>query len=798
MTIENPYPELIIGFVGNGSIDNPVVLQPNQSLNLTLAMHTQDVTIFDYDLVARLTANDGGDPIQDAIPINLHVHVPNVDLLLEEISSDPISLVKRYRLTNQGDPLTDIAITANLTGTGTVYLTPNMSHGYLQTGQSFEFEAVPVIEPGFVGVVGDIEASAAGETTALPIDLSLPPGYAVYLGEANNMSMEASAGDWYCTNRPVINNKITLPAGFRHEDVVSAQFRFVANPRPDARPHDVSIYVNNEPIGSLTNIIPRGLYTFPIDPTFLNEADGRPSVNYVKLVTRHMNGGHYVVANNMLISICLSSYREWVPAASQTQADDIVSGRSYLIPPPGLLDATILTPDEEQTLYAGVPTNITVQVVDDIGRPWSYAVTVQADNGNGGVILFDDGYHGDGAARDGVYGGSWTPVNSGPTTLTVEAASCSIAGNHQITVNVETLDHAVTVDHAVPVTGTSILNMTPLPQSVISGTDQTNVIWAYTLTGAEPDQATSLNLQLDDMQAGEMRQISNGTVISYTGVGGSGVIQLPPLFVAAPHLVAIAPDAQTANNDSTVTYDVTLYNPGTTAVTLTPHISGLPASWVRFAESVTLAADTQTTLPLSITIPDGAASSENAFAVIVETPTGGQDQASALLTVADLLDIAVTPTFAVVDSGEAISYTVTVTNLAGTTQTFALAVDGLDDSTVTLANTVTLAAASSQTLPLQVTAYESEGVHAFAVRATAVTNAATASADASLAVLGDYHVQASLAPTVMVGGRNTPLPYTLTVRNAGNLADLYTLSASVPAGWTYEFSANGTAVTNLT
>ena len=95
LTVENPYPELIIGFVGAGSVDEPLVLQAGETRNVQLAIHGQDVIRTDFDLVARLLVDDvTNDTIEDAIPIHIHVNIPNIDLLVEEIDSDPQTLVK--------------------------------------------------------------------------------------------------------------------------------------------------------------------------------------------------------------------------------------------------------------------------------------------------------------------------------------------------------------------------------------------------------------------------------------------------------------------------------------------------------------------------------------------------------------------------------------------------------------------------------------------------------------------------------------------------------------------------------
>ena len=77
-----------------------------------------------------------------------------------------------------------LALTAEVSGTGTVYLLPAMSHGRLGTGQSFEFEALPALETGFQAISGTISASAAGVVTSTAFSLSLPSGTSMYLGEA--------------------------------------------------------------------------------------------------------------------------------------------------------------------------------------------------------------------------------------------------------------------------------------------------------------------------------------------------------------------------------------------------------------------------------------------------------------------------------------------------------------------------------------------------------------------------------------------------------------------------------------
>lgn len=801
VSIENPYPELIVGFVDEGSADAPIVLQPGASRTVNLGIHAQDVVQRDFNLVARLTAADrDGAIIEDAVPVNVHVNIPDINFTLEEIGFDAQTLVRTFRLTNLGDPLTDFAVNAVVTGTGSLYLQPAMSHGYLGRNQSFTFEAIPAVDSGFQALTGVIQATAAGVMTYTNASISLPPGTGMYLGEASDVSMEAKTADWYCTNRPVINNRIVLPPGFRRADVVSADFYFnIRSTWTSVRPHDVDIFLNENQIGELVNLIPHGLYTFPIDPSFLNESLYAPSVNYIKLVTSHFNGGHYVVATDMMVSICLSGYREWVAATSQVEADSIVSNRSFLIPAPTMLDIDILEPSAGQTVYTGVPITIKARILDDVVQPLFFNVTVTADNGNGGLILYDDGVHGDGGYRDGVYANTWTPVNAGPTTLTFHAGSCTIAADAHLTLNVQAADFALDVRHHVPITGTAVLTSTasPTPQGTAVSPTETALDWAYTLNGVQPSQQIRFDVTLPGMQPGEIREVSSGTVISYTGPGGGGVIALPPLFVAAPHLVAVSPAAQTVNVGSTASYQVALYNPGPDTAVFTPTVAGLFPNWVQMAGNVTLAAGDQITIPLTIYVPETASIGAQPFAVVVTTATGGQDQAGASLLVVDALNVAVTPATATVFNSKTITYTLTVTNLETIARTYDLSVTGLDASAINLVDQVTVMAGSVVTLPLAITAYESHGPHTFAAQAVNQENGLSRQGDAAMTIVGDRRVQTALTPDTAVAGPGVPLTYTLTVTNSGDLADTYALQVSVPAGWTARLDANGTAVTEL-
>lgn len=803
VTLENPYPELIIGFVGEGSIDDPFVLEAGKSRTLQLVVHAQDVTQSDFDLVARLTADDKGAlPIQDAVPVYLNVHIPNIDFTLERTDFDAVTLVSIYQVTNHGDPLTDLAITKDVTGTGTIYLLPAMAHGYLGTGNSFTFSAYPAIDSGFTQVSGTILASAAGVITSTPILLGLPDGAGIYLGRAADTSMETSTADWYCTNRPVIENNLVLPPGFRRVEVTGADFYFSIDSEKswsNVRPHDVYLQLNENPLGELRDMIPHGLYTFPVDPNTLNEALFGPSVNTLRLETVHLNGGHYVVASDMMLFLCLNQYQEWVAASSQEEANSIVSSRDFLIPAATTLDVEILAPASGQQVVAGLESTVKARITSDLAQVIFYQVTAAADNGNGTILLYDDGEHNDGEYKDGVYANTWTPVNAGTTTLTVHAGSCSVAGEAQVEVEVANLSYAVEVTHQVSDEGVVVLeaNRTPALADLGAELAGTEIKWTYELTAGHTSQVNSLLLALPDMQAGEVRQVASGTVISYTGPGGASMLRLPPLYVTAQHLAALSPAGQTANLGGSAVYEVTLSNPGPAEETLMLAVAGLPESWIELAGSVKLGVGEEVMLPLTVTIPVDAALGDYAFTLVIETGSGGVDQAGGTLVVADLIQLGISPQLASVDTGGTVTYTISISNLEPEARTYDLLVTGLEGNVVELAESVPVEGLGNVSVPLRVTGHASHGYHPFSVLAAAEGALAQSKVDGVLNISGDRRVAAVLTPDEVVGGPGVTLVMTLTVTNNGMLSDTYSFEVDAPAGWTVELQANGRTVDKL-
>jgi uncharacterized membrane protein len=361
--------------------------------------------------------------------------------------------------------------------------------------------------------------------------------------------------------------------------------------------------------------------------------------------------------------------------------------------------------------------------------------------------------------------------------------------------------YQVGITHTLPISGVQVLDATFTRPFMPNGSAYT---WQYELLPGEPSQSTQFQAQLPNMQAGEARRISEQTTVRYTTLGGQGQIALPPLFVVAPHLIALRPGASTTSPGGITRYEVELLNPARTSETYTLTLTGLPESWHNLPVTVTLPADSLITLPLTLTISTSADLGNYDFVVGAATRFGGQDAAQANLHLIEPLRVEVTPAWLSADYGQTVTYTVRLTNLELVARTYTLKTAGLEGNRITLLPEITLQPGASFTTTLGVTARAPLGLHPFQVSASYSlpsplgAGAFRGQADALLNINGDVSLDVALSPALIIGGPATPLAFIVSITNTGTLSDTYALSAQLPAGWAGRFSANGWPVNSLT
>ncbi len=155
--------------------------------------------------------------------------------------------------------------------------------------------------------------------------------------------------------------------------------------------------------------------------------------------------------------------------------------------------------------------------------------------------------------------------------------------------------------------------------------------------------------------------------------------------------------------------------------------------------------------------------------------------------------------------GQLAAYTLTVNNPTNAAITYTLAVTGVAQSWVTLQSSVTVPAAGSVNVPLNLrsTLADLAGTYNFMV--TATSGGASGSVQGTMILAGTGSIgplsstnalgaSVLLTPTQQTGGQGTPATFTVQVTNAGNVADTYTLSATTPGGVTASFDQSSLAI----
>ncbi|MDW8029679.1 MAG: CARDB domain-containing protein, partial [Armatimonadota bacterium] len=207
--VDNPYEDAPAGLLGEGTFDEPARLSPGQRLAITFAAHFQDAQRNDYTFRIRVRTLDEPTEQVDEATVKIRVRPPDVRIRIVQIAEDPLTMVKTFRVTNEGtDPATDLTIDPQGLAAEQVGMQPLIQHAYLAPGQSIEFKIYPIL---------------------------LPPDF-----------------------RP-----------FTLSDVSSARLTFensVGSIFWNFRPFDLYIKVNGVEVGSLQNMIPTGVFTFNIPP----------------------------------------------------------------------------------------------------------------------------------------------------------------------------------------------------------------------------------------------------------------------------------------------------------------------------------------------------------------------------------------------------------------------------------------------------------------------------------------------------------------------------------------------------
>ena len=389
-----------------------------------------------------------------------------------------------------------------------------------------------------------------------------------------------------------------------------------------------------------------------------------------------------------------------------------------------------------------------------------------------------------------------TNINDDLTTPPTEPNSWQVHNTYrtQTPLNDVLAVYGVDITHTVGISGVMVLTDTlPVPVDITAP----QYHWGYIQYWYQLVHNSRFDALVTNMRPGEVRQVSQETVFNYTLPSGANRLTLPPLFITADHIINLIPASRSMGAGGTAVYDVVLSNPATVEDTYALAQVGLPSDWVTLPATVTMGAGAQLTVPLSIVVPASVDMGDLDFVVTVTNGDGATDMAGGELAIIDLLDIAIQPEIQNVINSQAVTYTLTLSNVDFITHTYDLTAVGLAGVTLPLSVTVPAADLSAPgvvVLPITVSSSAS-GSNPFTI--IAADKMVAASDSAVLNVAGNRYVDLVLYPDTKQGGPGIPTVFTTTVSNLGMVVDTYDLDLSLPTGWDHSLNTNGTPVSNV-
>jgi len=427
--------DIYFNFLGGGSADKVITLGPGETRDLDLVIHAQDAQETNYTLKANLT-NLGPEKIIDIADIEVSVHWPVTLFNFEEVGTDPITLTKTLRITNLGDPITDLTIAPDEALLRNTVIQPSVRHVSLGLNETIDIYVSPLWSEDIGAIKGTITASAANASKALNIDFSCKEGRQLYKVVLAGPQLHFDLKGANCINAHPIEDAFTLPPGLSAKDVLNAYISMELNAKDAARQltrYSTWIKINDNEVGRLSNTIPSGYYKFNIDPAYFSYSQaGLASNKYV--LDSDMNRGYTTTLSNARVAICLRNLTLYICAENEQQAEEIAWSSKWLYKPSRRLNVTILSPQEGEQLVLGQPVNVKVKVEGEQGGEKYCIVRGTTNSGSDVLNLIDNGQHNDDLADDGIYAGVWVPDAAGASRINISVGNCAAMGHASVIV----------------------------------------------------------------------------------------------------------------------------------------------------------------------------------------------------------------------------------------------------------------------------------------------------------------------------------------------------------------------------
>jgi fibro-slime domain-containing protein len=290
-----------------------------------------------------------------------------------------------------------------------------------------------------------------------------------------------------------------------------------------------------------------------------------------------------------------------------------------------------------------------------------------------------------------------------------------------------------------------------------------------------------------NMNPGEVRPISKGTYISSAIKLKDEIlsidIELPPLTVAAKHIINIDPPSQTVTAGQSTKYTVSLENPleETVIYHLEPH--GLNDFSVDMLTSVEVAPKETVQIDLEVFVPLWVEPSTNSFTILVESNQGAVDSVGGELRVIDNpvvnagvqgIHIELEPKEAIAGRGTTAHLVARVTNVGNDTLDVKLSdinLDGITSNWSEKEFRLLPGLYNAKTVSLTMTPVSESifGIHPFNVTAESKNNPNITDSDQGTLYVNEYGVNIELNPKIT----SPSSVIDMIIQNTGIVDDIY-------------------------
>ncbi len=373
VSVLNSYDDAPAGFIGLGSFDEPIIIQPNSNATLTFACHFQNARSNNY--VWRFAARTVGEPEQmtDEAEASVRVRPSQAQLVVDLIAEDPVTRVQTYRIRNIGtEPAVDVNIAPDDSVNGQVGIEPQVSHAYLAPGEAIQFKVFPLYSGGAdVGGMRfeNVEQAMLEFENSIQVTRNLVPFdmYIAYNGvEVGALQNQIPLGVQVFSIPPAVfalssTRSARVPAGTvrllspAEQALIRANSRAVGSLRiweGNQPPLQITVNTDCPPNSQLyevnlgSRVLVREIYArHCANQPSVSVSIGTPPGGRVDIRKSNFNDGHFWNISNLKLKLCMRDVIVTVCARSADEAMNIAQQRL-------------------QELYKQVPRNLRIESIE--------------------------------------------------------------------------------------------------------------------------------------------------------------------------------------------------------------------------------------------------------------------------------------------------------------------------------------------------------------------------------------------------------------------------------------------------